>query len=83
MTLDFTLSNARRFYSLVGNPLDMEGLNNHDNDRNKTRSHKLAYLILKNSFARFARAFLFLYISKPFSCSPGRKINCFTAARTT
>ena len=37
-----------------------DGKGNHDNDGDKTRSHKFAYVILKNSFARFARAFLFL-----------------------
>ena len=55
--IDFTLSNARRFYLSMGNPLDGKGLSNHDDYGNNVIN--FAYLIMKNSsFARFARAFL-------------------------
>ena len=55
--IDFTLSNARRFYSSMGNPLNGKGLSNHDDYGNNVIN--FAYLIMKNSsFARFARAFL-------------------------
>ena len=48
MTLDFTLSNARRFYSSVGNPLNMKGLSNLDHgDKKVTNSHIL--LITENN----------------------------------
>ena len=39
MTLiDFTLSNARRFYSSMGKPLAVTGLTEEDKERNGVRS---------------------------------------------
>ena len=42
--IDFTLSNARRFYSSMGNPLDGKGLSN--------RVFEVSFSLLKNHFLR-------------------------------
>ena len=87
MTLiDFTLSNARRFYSSVGNPLDMKGLSNLDHgDKKVTNSHILR-ITENNDFEYFTgecvcvRACFFvvvhfLYISQSY---PGYEIIRFS-----
>ena len=64
MTLiDFTLSNARRFYSSVANPLDMKGLSNLDHgDKKVTNSHILFLNTLQVNVCVCVRVFLLLFI---------------------
>ena len=45
--------------------------------RRQQESHKFAYLVKNNSFARFARAFLIFDISLTFSFFLRRELTCF------
>ena len=68
--IDFTLSNARRFYSSVGNPLDMKELSNLDHGDKKVTSSHILLIMENNDFAYFTgecvcvcvRVFLLLFI---------------------